>query len=171
LRRNCFPGGMNLSHGTGMHIHSRAHHNRGGFSLAEVLIVLVIIGIALAMALPKAEQTLQQSAIRGALNRVASDITLTRLRAVRTARRASLIVNGAGTGYTVVVDPTGTPQTFKSVSFTSDYPGLVLSPVNDSVTFDSRGMLIGGSGTIRATRRSRTDSVSVSGVGRVYRRY
>jgi len=163
---------MNLPHGDGMHTHSRAPHwNRGGFSLAEILIVLVIIGIALAMAVPKVEQALHQSAIRGALNRVASDITLTRLRAVRTSRRAMLLVNASGNGYTVVVDPAGTPTTFKTVSFTSDYKDLTLSPANDSIVFDSRGMLVGGSGTIRATRQGRIDSVTVSGVGRVYRRY
>ncbi|HKP74435.1 MAG TPA: GspH/FimT family protein [Longimicrobiaceae bacterium] len=155
-----------------MHIYSRApHRNRGGFSLAEILIVLVIIGIALAMAVPRVQQALHQSAIRGALNRVATDITLTRLRAVRTSRRAMLLVNGSGNGYTVIVDPTGTPQTFKTVSFSNDYKDLTLSPVNDSIVFDSRGMLIAGTGTIKASRQGRSDSVTVSGVGRVYRRY
>jgi prepilin-type N-terminal cleavage/methylation domain-containing protein len=164
---------MNLPKAPGMHIHSRApHRNRGGFSLAEMLIVLVIIGIALAMAVPKVEATLHRSAVQGALNRVATDITLTRLRAVRTSRRAVLVVNSSGTGYTVVVDPTAqTPEIFKTVSFSNDYKDLRLTPVNDSVTFDSRGMLVGGSGTIKATRQGRTDSVTVSGVGRVYRGY
>jgi|SRR5215213_9497608 len=156
-----------------MHTHSCApHRHRGGFSMAEVLIVLVIIGIAIAMAVPRMQGVLHESSLQSALNQVASDITLARLRAVRAGTRAALVVNSAGTGYTVVVDPSGaTPTTFKTVSFATDYKGLTLSPVNNSVTFDSRGMLVQGSGTIMATRQGRTDSLTVTGVGRVYRVY
>jgi prepilin-type N-terminal cleavage/methylation domain-containing protein len=155
-----------------MDIHSRASlRHRGGFSLAEMLIVLVIIGIALAMAVPRMQGVLHESALQGSLNQVASDLTLTRLRAVRGASRASLTINAAGTGYTVVVDPTGTPQTVKTVSFATDPRGLVLSPANTSVTFDSRGLLVTGTTTIVAARQGRRDSVFVTGVGRVYRGY
>jgi prepilin-type N-terminal cleavage/methylation domain-containing protein len=155
-----------------MHTHSRApNRRRGGFTLAEILIVLVIIGIALAMAVPRMQAALHQSSVQGALNNVASDVTLARLRAVRTATRTALVVNAAGTGYVVVVDPAGTPTTFKTVSFATEYRGLTLSPVSDTVAFDSRGLLVQGIGTIRATRQGRTDSLTISGVGRVYRGY
>jgi prepilin-type N-terminal cleavage/methylation domain-containing protein len=155
-----------------MHTHSRApNRRRGGFTLAEILIVLVIIGIALAMAVPRMQAALHQSSVQSALNNVASDVTLARLRAVRTATRTALVVNAAGTGYMVVVDPAGAVDTFKTVSFATEYRGLTLSPVNDTVIFDSRGLLVQGTGTIRATRQGRTDSLTISGVGRVYRGY
>jgi type IV fimbrial biogenesis protein FimT len=172
LRRNVFSRGTNISLPAGMDIHSRASlRHRGGFSLAEVLVVLVIVGIALAMAVPRLEGALHKSALTGALNQTASDLTLARLRAVRQARRASLAINAAGTGYSVIVDPTGTPDTVKSVSFASDAKGLVLSPASTSVTFDSRGLLVTGNATIVAARQGRRDSVFVSGVGRIYRGY
>lgn len=155
-----------------MDLHSRALlRRRGGFTLAEMLIVVVIIGIALAMAVPRMQGVLHESALQGALNQTASDLTLTRLRAVRSATRVSLKINAAGTGYSVIVDPTGTIDTLKSVSFADDAKGLVLAPADSSVIFDSRGLLVNGTRTITATRQGRTDSLSVSGVGRIYRGY
>jgi len=155
-----------------MDLHSRAlPRRRGGFTLAEMLIVLVIIGIALAMAVPRMQGVLHKSALHGALNQMASDLTLTRLRAVRSATRVSLSINAAGTGYSVIVDPTGAVDTVKTVSFVDDARGLTFSPASSSVTFDSRGLLVSGTTTITATRQGRSDSLSISGVGRIYRGY
>lgn len=155
-----------------MDIHFRAHlRRRGGFTLAEMLIVLVIIGIALAMAIPRMQGVMHEASLQGALNQVASDLTLTRLRAVRGDARASLAINAAGTGYVVIVDPTGTPDTLKKVSFANDAKGLTFSPTGTSVTFDSRGLLVTGTATIKATRQGRIDSLMVTGVGRIYRGY
>jgi prepilin-type N-terminal cleavage/methylation domain-containing protein len=146
---------------------------RGGFSLAEILIVLVIIGIAAAMAVPRLRGVVRSSSIQGSLNRVAADLSYTRIRAIRTGARAQLSIASDGKSYTVVEDPAGTPVTRKTVNLKLDYPDLVLSPAPGVVSFDSRGMLRTASGTnvVRATRQGRTDSLRVSGVGMIYRDY
>lgn len=138
-----------------------------------MLIVLVILGIAAAMVYPSLRGVARVSSIQGALNRVAGDIAYARIRAIRTGSRAQLVVSATGKTYTVTVDPSGADRKVeKTVNLALDYPDLVLSPVNDTITFDSRGMLLRASSSrLKATRQGRTDSLTVSGVGRVYRDY
>lgn len=165
---------MNLALAMGMH--TTAYHpprGRGGFSLAEILIVLVIMGIAMAMAVPRLRGMVRTSSIQGALNRVAGDLSYARIRAIRTGARTQVSIASDGKSYTVVEDPAGaTPVTRKTVNLKLDYPDLVLSPAPGVVSFDSRGMLrAGGTNVVRATRQQRTDSLRVSGVGMIYRDY
>jgi len=158
-------------------MHTTAYHpprGRGGFSLAEILIVLVIMGIAAAMAVPRLQGLVKTSSIQGALNRVAADLSYARIRAIRTGSRAQLAIASDGKSYTVVEDPAGAaPVTRKTVNLSLEYPDLVLSPAPGVVSFDSRGMLraTGGINVVRATKQGRTDSLRVSGVGMIYRDY
>ena len=164
---------MKLARGAGMHNISPLPRIRvsRGFSLAQMLITLVIIGIALAMATPKMSGILSRSAIEGALNQVATDITLARLRAVRAGSWASLNISSDGKSYTVTVDSAGTARTWKTTRLSTDYPGVVLTPTSGAVKFDSRGVLASSTTTIVATRQGKTDSLMVTGVGRIYRGY
>src|SRR5437868_3447851 len=146
-------------------------HGRGGFSMVEILVVMVLMAITSAMILPKIAGMIGENALQGALNRVATDLTLARIRAIRGGSRAVLAVSADGGSYYVIVDPTGRPDTVKRVKLSSDYKGLTLSPVGGSITFDSRGMLLSDSTKLKATRQSRSDSLWVSGVGRIYRAY
>ena len=158
-----------------MSTHARAaRRGPAGFTLAELLIVLVIVSIALAMAVPKLNAFLQVNSVQGALNRVATDLNLARVRALTTSRQVRLTVSNDGGSYTIVVDPAGAaPVTYKTVRLTQDFPKVDLTPHGTSITFDSRGMATGanGSTTLTATKQGKTGTITVSGVGRIYRGY
>jgi prepilin-type N-terminal cleavage/methylation domain-containing protein len=146
---------------------------RRGFTIAEMMIVVLIMGIAAAIAAPRVQGMIRASSLTGALNQVAADLQLARVRAIRAGRPVALVVAGGGTTYTVVEDPSGTQTQVKSVRFTRDYPGIVLSPSPTTIGFDSRGMLQSSSDrTLTGTYRGvRTSTLKVSGIGRVYREY
>jgi len=151
-----------------------ARSGPAGFTLAELLIVLVIVSIALAMAVPKLNAFLQVNAVQGALNRVATDLNLARVRALTTSRQVRFTVSNDGGSYTIVVDPTGNaPVIYKTVRLTQDFPKIDLTPHNQTITFDSRGMATGANGTttLTATKQGKTGTLTVSGVGRIYRGY
>jgi prepilin-type N-terminal cleavage/methylation domain-containing protein len=169
---NGFRAGMNLALHVGMH--TPAFHpprGRGGFSLPEMLIVLVIMALALAMFVPRLQGVARVSSVQGAMNRLAGDMSLARVRAIRNGVRAQVSIAPNGRSYRVIVDPAGaSPDTTTTVDLADEYPGTVLSPAPGTVTFDSRGMLVaGGTTTVTATRETRTASVTISGVGVVYR--
>ena len=147
----------------------RVSRRSGGFSLAEIMIVIVIIGLVLAMALPKLNGVVGESALRSAMNRLASDLTLTRLQAIRYGATASLTIAADGKSYTVVVDPNGNAKAVKTVRLSNDYPGLALSPVSSNISFDSRGMITSNVTQLKGTRGTRADSLFITGVGRIYR--
>lgn len=143
---------------------------RRGFTIAELMIVVLIIGIAAAMAAPRVEGMIRASSLTGALNQVAADLQLARVRAIRSGRPVALQVAEGGTAYTVVEE--GVPPV-KTVRFTRDYPGVVLSPAPTTVGFDSRGMLRSSSERVLVGtyRGGRADTLRVSGIGRIYRAY
>jgi prepilin-type N-terminal cleavage/methylation domain-containing protein len=164
---------MNIALPARMHTPAlSAPRGRGGYSLAEVLIVLVIMGIAVAMAVPRIQGVVKVSSVQGALNRVATDLNYARIRAIRSGARATVTISSDGKSYVVAVDPGAASTETRTVSLKADYPDLVLSPVSGVVTFDSRGMLAtGGTNVVRATRQGRTDSLTVSGIGMIYREF
>jgi type IV fimbrial biogenesis protein FimT len=150
-----------------------ARRGPAGFTLAELLIVLVIVAIALAMAVPRLNALLQVNAVQGALNRVATDLNLARVRALTTSRQVRLTVSGDGGSYVIVVDPNGAvPTTYKTVRLTQDFPRVDLTPHGAAITFDSRGMAAGNvTTTLTATKQGKSSTLTISGVGRIYRGY
>jgi type IV fimbrial biogenesis protein FimT len=141
-----------------------------GFTLTELLIIVIIAGIILAIAGPRFVRYISYLSARTATSQVVADLSLARTQAVREGVTTSFILDSS-TQYRIAVS--GTPErTIKTVNLRRDHPGvLITGPA--AVAFDSRGMARdlgdGGETALTIARGSTVDVVRVSTVGRVIR--
>lgn len=146
--------------------------SESGFTLLELLTSLVVLAVIVSMAAPSFKGVASGARTRGVIDQVTADLSLARMYAVRDGRSTRLAITSA-TRYVVVRSPyTGATDTIKIVNLARDAVGVQLTPSTGLLTFDSRGLLQSGSPTrVRATYQSRSDSVTISSVGRTYRDY
>ena len=117
-----------------------------GFTLVELTLVIVLMGILVALAAPSLAGYVRRTRVEGALNELTGDIAYTRTLAVRSGRPATLTVEPGGTAYKIESTHQETATTTatrvaKRVNLTSDYRGVTLTPATTVLTFNSRGLL------------------------------
>lgn len=149
----------------------RAPARRRGFTLVEMMTVVVIMGLMAAMAGPRMARWLQTLGSTGVTNEVVGDLMLARTQAVREGRTVSFRVVSSSE-YTVTLDnPDGTVlRVVKRMNLSNMHRGTTISPAG-RIAFDSRGMLRTAStiGTLTVTRGHASDVITVTGVGRIKR--
>lgn len=150
----------------------------GGFTLMEIVIVVVLIGILVALAAPNMGAFVTRTNVDAVLNELVGDINYARMLAVRSGNSATLATNGSGTAYTIttrVPDAAGTGTVVrqaKRVNLASDAPGFTLSgSPTGTLTFNSRGLLTSDATNLRVQGRGQADSVMVLISGRPFRFY
>jgi type II secretion system protein H len=142
-----------------------------GFSLLELLTVLVVLGVLVSIAVPRMDGMTSRSKSRGALDRFAADAAMARALAVRDGRRTVLVIRSA-TEYRVVRNPGASADTVKRVDLAGEYRGVQLAPASGQITFDSRGLVVGSPiSRVKAITAGSRDSLTISPVGRIYREY
>jgi prepilin-type N-terminal cleavage/methylation domain-containing protein len=145
--------------------------NRLGFSLSEMMVVVVISGILLSIALPKTKTLRDKSSVRAAKQQVASYLAIARASAIRRSQPAQFyLVNNkvwATYGSTTRTSVGGSVQldVLRGVAVT-----LSGATANDSVIYDSRGIgTLSASRTYKITKNSSSDSLCVSKLGLIAR--
>lgn len=150
----------------------------GGYSLIELLTVLVLIAVLTSMAGPSMQRYVAQNKTRRALDRIALDLSHARLMAVERSQQTWVRIQPNG-NYTVDTLATNgvDPVPVKRVTLSNDIVGLrVVEGSATTFQFSSRGMVINyGSetdgGVLRMTAGGARDSLFVSPSGRIYRAY
>jgi prepilin-type N-terminal cleavage/methylation domain-containing protein len=152
--------------------HTEPCRRRGGFTLTELMMVVIIIGLMAAMAGPRMMRWVQTIGQRGAVNQLAGDLAFARIHAVRQGATVSFRIDDADTYRITVDDAAGAEvRTLRTVNLRQVYRGATLDPVEGRIAFDSRGVLRPDPvSTINQITLSRGDvrkRVTVMGVGRV----
>lgn len=153
-----------------------------GFTLVELLIVLVLMAIALSVVAPAFGAIADRARTRGALNQLTGDLFYARMLAVRAGRQAVLRFEpdpacaprrggkAVSRRYRIVVREV--PERLVKVVELGDAPGLCLEVGrSDSIAFNGRGLLAVQNRKVWAWRGAVGDSLSLSAVGRTYRWY
>jgi type II secretion system protein H len=147
-------------------------HRRRGFTLTELLVVIVIMGLMAAMAGPRMVRWIQTIGQRGAFNQLMSDLALARIQAVRQGTTVSLRIVDNDTYRVTVDDATGaSAKVLKQVDLGQMQKGATLAPDSGRIAFDSRGVLrpdpVSTITQITLTRGPVSKRLRVTGVGRI----
>lgn len=146
---------------------------RRGFSLVEMLIVVVMIGIMLTIGFPKLRAGMVNNNVRAARTALINVIAGARSAASQTNRLTWMKVEGNravvlarprldGTGGSTGADTIGPVHNLGQVY------GVTITPTLDSVRFNSTLTSLGLAGkTFTITRSGRVETVAVDGQGRI----
>ena len=146
-----------------------------GFTLIEMLIVLTVMGVILAVAMPSMATAFRQRATLGAVDRLAMAHGLARATAIRSGRVAELHIDAANTRFWVEVDTSGTGIR-DTVGLMTDLAGQVtMTSTRSLLCFDSRGLTTtrgaceAGDALVSFSLEGRTDTLRTTVLGKVLR--
>lgn len=145
---------------------------RSGFTLIEMLMVIVIVGMLVLIGFPKVSSAMVKTNVRGARTTLANMFTKARTVATQTNRKTRLKFNGNQVW--IVASPrllpgAGTVDTIGPVENLNTLYGVAVTSPVDSITFDPRGLAagFGATSTLKVAKSGHTDSIVVDGLGRV----
>ena len=145
--------------------------NRSGYTITEMIVVLIIIGVVTALSIPRLHDASSSAGLRSARQQTAIYLSLAHSLAVQRGKEAWF--NRSGNTITVTVDSSGTQVLYgRAHDLSLEHSVTVAEASRDIIKFDSRGYAIGTSTTEKVvlTRDGMRDSVCLSKLGKVITR-
>lgn len=142
-----------------------------GFSVIELLWVIVLIGLMAALGIPRIRDAVQKQNVRGARVAAVAHVVKARNAAVQRGCRATVHMRSTGAIWVTACRTAGAGlDTLGGMDNLYDRYGITLSASRDSIQFDPRGLSVGNqSATISFTNTLATDTITINAVGRVAR--
>ena len=142
---------------------------RRGFSIIELLVVLVVSGIVMRMALPRFAAMRDRMALRSAKQQMAAYLVTARASAIRRSATAVFSVSNSTISARVKL-PDGSQTSLGGTVPLVSARGVTVSPggssTPDEIAYDSRGMAnLPSTHVYVLTRNSKKDSICVSRLG------
>ena len=141
---------------------------RRGFSIVELLVVLIVSGVVMRMAMPRFAAMRDRMSLRSAKQQMAAYLVSARAAAIRRSTTAVFSVQNS-TISARVKRPDGTQSSLGGTVPLLSARGVTVSPgggaTADTIVYDSRGMATTPAHTYVLTRNSKKDSICVSRLG------
>lgn len=140
--------------------------NRRGFTLLEVLIVISIVGVLLAVVVPRYGMISGAMQVHSAKQEISSLLAQGRATAIQTDRTVQ-VVRSTNLISLIIVSGAG-PVIIAQQDLGSQF-GVTVSATKDTVAYDSRGLVAGNSVTLKfvVTNGVTRDSVCLMALGQV----
>ena len=138
-----------------------------GFTIVEMLIVVTILSLVSLLANTSFRNFRERAILNRAARVVAADMALTRSLAIRERQNVSLVANEASRSY-AIRNANGDTLAVRILDSSSDFAidSLNVRAAGDSITFNSRGLLLTAVALVDVGRASGDRQVQVNGVGR-----
>ena len=138
--------------------------DRPGFTLTELLIVVSMMSLVLAIAMPQVKAATNIASVNAASAELGTRLALARQTAIRRGAPAVLYVSGDKAWVTVELN--GMATLLRDTLNLSDKYKVVASSTVDSVRYDARGFAqLGGVQKFHAARGGKTSTVCLTAFG------
>jgi type IV fimbrial biogenesis protein FimT len=144
---------------------------KNGFSLLELMIVVGVMAIISAIALPRLEDYLAERRLNGAAQTVMADMMMARQKAVTQNNAFKIIFSINHHGYTILDDDNGdgsitTGEAVEAKDIQTEYYDVAFNASADPV-FSPRGTAFGTTVTLTSARTGQSRCFTVASTGRV----
>ena len=166
------------SQGKGVVLNASRRQNQSGLTLTELVVMMLMLGILLALAIPRIDNAMRHARVKSAVAELTTAHFLTRSAAMRYGRPATLRIDAVNGRFWVEVDTSvagGSTDTVGGVHRMSE-ADVTMSSDRTKLCFDRRGLAyIEGTACeqpdarVVFTTAGRTDSFKTSAIGKVLR--